>query len=238
MSVAEMLQQRISVRAYTDEPVDAATVRALLDTARWSPSGQPATLEGDRREWRRQGRGRAHRPGNPDEEPAGEAGDHPIYPEGLAEPYRTRRHAIGEALYARLGIPVRTRPPACAPCRATSSSSVRRSGCSSSSTVPWAMANGRTWACSCSRWRWWPRSAAWPPACRKPGAWCARACTPTSGCPGTSCSTAPWRSATPTAPHRSTSCAPNAPRWRNSPCSGFRLRASAPGRAAAPWLHC
>lgn len=106
MSVAEMLQQRISVRAYTDEPVDAATVRALLDTARWSPSG------GNLQPWKViavSGAAKAEVERIALEtmmkNPAGEAGDHPIYPEGLAEPYRTRRHAIGEALYARLGIP-------------------------------------------------------------------------------------------------------------------------------------
>ena len=39
MSVVDLLKQRTSIRAFTDQPVDAATVHALLDAARWSPSG-------------------------------------------------------------------------------------------------------------------------------------------------------------------------------------------------------
>lgn len=106
MSVAEMLQQRISVRAYTNEPVDAATLRALLDTARWSPSG------GNLQPWKviavtGAAKGAVERIALETlmRNPAGEVGDHPIYPEGLIEPYRSRRYTIGEALYAKLGIP-------------------------------------------------------------------------------------------------------------------------------------
>ncbi len=106
MSVAETLKQRISVRAFTAEPVDAATLRELLDTARWSPSG------GNLQPWKViavSGTAKAAVERVALEtlmkNPVGEAGEHPIYPEGLTEPYRTRRYAIGEALYAKLGIP-------------------------------------------------------------------------------------------------------------------------------------
>lgn len=37
--------------------------------------------------------------------PKGEAGAHPIYPEGLANPYRSRRYKVGEDMCALMGIP-------------------------------------------------------------------------------------------------------------------------------------
>lgn len=39
-----------------------------------------------------------------------EAGDDPIYPPNLWEPYRSRRYAIGEAMYATMGIGSEERP--------------------------------------------------------------------------------------------------------------------------------
>ena len=105
MSVAELLQQRISVRAFDDRPVDAAIVHELLDGARWAPSGgnlQPwkvivvAGAEKDALE--RLAVETLMR------NPVGEAGDHPIYPPGLAEPYRSRRYKVGEDMYQLLGI--------------------------------------------------------------------------------------------------------------------------------------
>jgi nitroreductase len=106
MSTAALLKSRMSIRVFQDKPVDEATVRDLLDTARWAPSGgnlQPwkvivvagpardAVVELAKRRLL--------------ENPAGEAGVHPIYPEKLHEPYRTRRFKIGEDMYALLGIP-------------------------------------------------------------------------------------------------------------------------------------
>ncbi len=37
--------------------------------------------------------------------PMGEPPEYAVYPPSLKEPYRTRRYAVGEAMYARLGIP-------------------------------------------------------------------------------------------------------------------------------------
>ncbi|HSC82565.1 MAG TPA: nitroreductase [Pseudomonas sp.] len=106
MSVAELLQKRISVRAFTDQPVDAQTVHALLDSARWSPSGgnlQPwkviVVSGSEKTALERLAMEALMR------NPKGEAGEHPIYPEGLIEPYRSRRYKVGEDLYALLGIP-------------------------------------------------------------------------------------------------------------------------------------
>lgn len=106
MSVAEVLKSRISARAFLDKPVDEATVRSILDAARWAPSGnntQPwkvIAVSGARKE----GLGEiaqmalmANR--------AGEEGEYPIHVKGLIEPYRTRKFKVGEDMYAALGIP-------------------------------------------------------------------------------------------------------------------------------------
>ncbi|MXP09071.1 nitroreductase [Pseudoblastomonas halimionae] len=39
MKVTEAVQSRRSVRAFTDQPVELETLRRVLDTARWAPSG-------------------------------------------------------------------------------------------------------------------------------------------------------------------------------------------------------
>lgn len=111
MSLAELLKKRISTRAFSDTPVTAQQVRELLETARWSPSGgnlQPwKVIVVTGAEKHRVERLAMEVLGR---NPAGEAGDHPIYPLNLPEPYRTRRYQIGEALYARLGIPREDKP--------------------------------------------------------------------------------------------------------------------------------
>lgn len=106
MTVAELLKQRISVRAFTDQPVDAATVRGLLEDARWSPSG------GNLQPWKVIAVSGAAKQAVEQlaaqtllKNPAGEAGDYPIYPPHLGEPYRSRRYKVGEDLYALLGVP-------------------------------------------------------------------------------------------------------------------------------------
>lgn len=111
MHVAELLRKRISTRAFTDAPVTAHTVRELLDCARWSPSGgnlQPwkviAVSGAEKQAVERLAVEALLR------EPKGQAGEHPIYPEGLIEPYRSRRYKIGEDLYALMGIPREDKP--------------------------------------------------------------------------------------------------------------------------------
>jgi len=111
MSVIELLQARTSIRAYLDTPVTGQTVRDLLDAARWSPSGgnlQPwkvIVVTGAARDAVVQ-LAYARMMINP----MGEAGDHPVYPEGLIEPYRSRRYKVGEDMYAILGIPREDKP--------------------------------------------------------------------------------------------------------------------------------
>ena len=105
VSVAEALKKRISTRAFTDQAVTEDQVRALLDIARYSPSG------GNLQPWKV-----IVVTGNAREEvsmlamktlaanPAGEADEVPVYPAKLQEPYRSRRYKVGEDMYALLGI--------------------------------------------------------------------------------------------------------------------------------------
>ena len=106
MNVADAVKTRISIRAFLDKPVAEAEVRDILDIARWSPSG------GNLQPWRVHvviGAGRDRlaetvRKAIADNPFADEA-ELAIYPPKLPEPWRTRRFELGEAMYARLGIP-------------------------------------------------------------------------------------------------------------------------------------
>jgi nitroreductase len=79
-------------------------MEAILDVARWAPSGgnlQPwrvIALAGLARDEAVRIAGEALFSG------ADEEGEHPIYPPALHEPYRSRRFANAESLYAALGI--------------------------------------------------------------------------------------------------------------------------------------
>jgi nitroreductase len=104
-SVDHALRTRISTRAFLDKPVTHAQVHALLDAARWAPSGgnvQPwkvIAVAGEARakvvELTKAAMGA---------NPAGEEGDRPIYPANLWEPHRTWRYELGEQMYEKLGI--------------------------------------------------------------------------------------------------------------------------------------
>lgn len=104
-SVAAALRGRISTRAFRPDPLPLALLRDILDTARWSPSG------GNLQPWRVIAVAGAERDAlcalaqqRIQENPHGEAGDRPIYPSALWEPYRSRRFAVGEAMYELLGV--------------------------------------------------------------------------------------------------------------------------------------
>jgi len=105
MEVAEALKRRISVRAFTPEPVARDIVEAILDEARWSASG------GNLQPWRVTVVAGEARQRVIDavqaklaEDPFTDENDFPVYPPKLWEPYRTRRHELGEQMYALLGI--------------------------------------------------------------------------------------------------------------------------------------
>jgi len=106
MTVTEALRARTSIREFLDTPVSRDEIHAILDVARFSPSGgnlQPwkvIVVAGDEK---RALTALAQRVLF--ENPGGEPTEHPIYPANLWEPYRTRRYELGEEMYALLGIP-------------------------------------------------------------------------------------------------------------------------------------
>lgn len=99
------LRERRSCRAFLSEAVPVEDVRAILEIARWAPSGgnlQPwrvIAVSGEAREAVIRVAGEALFSA------ANEEGERPIYPDALWEPYRSRRFANAESLYAALGIP-------------------------------------------------------------------------------------------------------------------------------------
>ena len=106
LSVDDAIRSRISIRAFKPDPAPEALVREVLDVARWSPSG------GNVQPWKviavagaeRQAVIEAARAASM-ANPAGEEGDHPIYPANLWAPHRDWRFKVGEDMYAKLGIP-------------------------------------------------------------------------------------------------------------------------------------
>jgi nitroreductase len=107
MNVAEALRTRISVRAYTPDPVPEALLREILDVARFAPSGgnlQPwkvIAVSGAERDAVVQ-LAKANLPGAED--------DRPIYPANLWEPYRSRRFKVGEDMYKVMGVAREDKP--------------------------------------------------------------------------------------------------------------------------------
>ena len=105
-SVTETVLARRSVRAFLDRPVDRATIAEILETAARAPSGgnlQPWHVDvlagaplADLKRRVRAGFAAG---------PAGEGTEFPVYPPALGVPWRSRRHASGEQLYAAIGIP-------------------------------------------------------------------------------------------------------------------------------------
>ncbi|MBM4362008.1 MAG: nitroreductase [Deltaproteobacteria bacterium] len=106
MDVETALRTRRSIRQFLPDPIPEATVRELLDAARWAPSG------GNLQPWRVIVLTGAPRAAVSElaqrvlwSDPRGEPTPYPVYPPELWEPYRSRRYVLGEALYAVLGIP-------------------------------------------------------------------------------------------------------------------------------------
>lgn len=103
MHVSEAVATRRSVRAFLPEPIDKDVLLRVLDKARQAPSGgnvQPwhaVVLTGEPLDRLLQivSAKIAARESTPEYE---------IYPAGLPDPYRTRRSACGEGMYAAMGI--------------------------------------------------------------------------------------------------------------------------------------
>lgn len=106
MDVYQAVDQRSSVRAFADREVDHAVIERVLRAASRAPSGgnlQPwklYVLTGEPLATVKSLVGqRVAERGAPD------APEFPIYPAALSSPYRERRYACGEQLYAALQIP-------------------------------------------------------------------------------------------------------------------------------------
>jgi len=105
MHVAEAIASRRSVRAFKPDAVPRAVVEEILTLASRAPSGgnlQPwrvYALLGEARDELvcRVAEART-------QTPMGEPPEYHVYPPSLAEPWRTRRFAVGEAMYALLGL--------------------------------------------------------------------------------------------------------------------------------------
>ena len=102
MDVAEAVAARHSVRQFLPEPVPAELLIELVEQAARAPSG------GNLQPWRiyvvngpAMSRFRSYLAGCPELE----IPEYDVYPHKLWEPYRTNRFALGEQLYASIGIP-------------------------------------------------------------------------------------------------------------------------------------
>lgn len=111
MTVTDAVKGRYSARAFLDRPVPRALLEEMLALAARAPSGgnlQPwhvdvlagAPLEALK----------ARLAASLAANPAGEGTEYDVYPPRLGEPWRSRRFACGEQLYAALGIGRGDRP--------------------------------------------------------------------------------------------------------------------------------
>ena len=106
LTVSEAVARRTSVRAFLPDPVADEVLADLIERAARAPSG------GNVQPWRiyvlngaPMARFREFIAGRP-----GEAPEYDIYPASLWDPYRTNRFALGEAMYATIGIAREDKP--------------------------------------------------------------------------------------------------------------------------------
>ncbi len=104
LDVIDAIKHRASVRAFLPTPVARTTLHAILDAARWAPSGvntqpwQVAVVGGECKQRISAALIQQHRAAvaaNP---------DYQYYPTDWFEPYKSRRFACGMALYGALDI--------------------------------------------------------------------------------------------------------------------------------------
>ncbi len=101
MDVIQAVRTRSSIREFLADPVDDDTLRSLLADASRAPSG------GNLQPWRLyvvNGNSMTRLREFLVDQPPIEATEYDIYPPHLTEPYRTNRFALGEQMYALLGI--------------------------------------------------------------------------------------------------------------------------------------
>ncbi len=106
LSASDLIKSRISTRAFLPDPVSEAEIRAILDIAKFAPSG------GNLQPWKMHVVTGAAKDRVIEavmkaiaENPFADEAELKVYPDALWEPHRTRRFAVGEQMYALLGIP-------------------------------------------------------------------------------------------------------------------------------------
>ncbi len=106
MTVTDAMARRRSIRAFRPDAVDPAVLRRVLATAQRAPSGgnlqpwQAVAVTGA--PWDAVKGAVAARVAMGEE---GRQDEYAIYPPALPEPWRSRRHAMGEAMYGAIGVP-------------------------------------------------------------------------------------------------------------------------------------
>ena len=106
MNVSQAIADRRSVRAFLDKPVDVALITDILERAARAATGgnlQPWHIDIVHGE--SMARFKAIMVETLGKGPGSEAAEYDIYPKVLPTLYKDRRFAVGEELYARLGIP-------------------------------------------------------------------------------------------------------------------------------------
>lgn len=105
-TVTEAVSTRMSVRSYTDQPVNGDVIRRVLEKASRAPSG------GNVQPWKIYVVGgddlkafKAIMAKRVTEAPIGEEPEYDVYPKGLKAPYRDYRFQVGEDMYGLLDIP-------------------------------------------------------------------------------------------------------------------------------------
>ena len=106
ITVSQAIADRRSVRAFLDKPVDVALITDILERAARAATGgnlQPWHIDIVHGE--SMARFKAIMVETLGKGPGSEAAEYDIYPKVLPTLYKDRRFAVGEELYARLGIP-------------------------------------------------------------------------------------------------------------------------------------
>jgi nitroreductase len=104
LDILDAMRSRQSTRAYLDREVDHTTLDAVLDAARWAPSGvntqpwQVAVMQGAAKERLSAAILAARHSG------VAESPDYRYYPSEWFDPYKERRKRSGLALYQALNI--------------------------------------------------------------------------------------------------------------------------------------
>jgi nitroreductase len=104
MNVLEAMRGRSSIRAFLDKPVPRETIEAILECARFAPSGvnsqpwQVVVLTGNAKQRLSEALANARASG------VQESPDYAYYPKDWFEPYKSRRKSCGLALYSAVGI--------------------------------------------------------------------------------------------------------------------------------------